>query len=264
MEIHNKEIERQIHDLSKIVLSQEGETWLVRIYEQPKVVEVLISEQVGCDILEAETIFQDSLETLIMQVTILPDWDAHNCEIAEEREVHVAEVHAPLTTRSTTHDLKDSEPSTHTSVKGSVLAVDAGKIDSSKSEVIIPESSTFNQFEIEPIISWIGRQLENQKISQTIISTVIKTYDNYPDELLAIPSTKGGPPRIIVPLTSQENLVNQAHVDIHTSPESQEGSQPTISTILVAAHGPGHRENMQILHSLSSRKNGTRKDQVRI
>ncbi len=33
MKIHNKEIERQIHDLSKIVLSQEGETRLVRIYE---------------------------------------------------------------------------------------------------------------------------------------------------------------------------------------------------------------------------------------
>ncbi len=70
VEIHNKEIERQIHDLSKIVLSPEGETWLVRIYEQPKIVEVLISEQVGCDILEAETIIQDSLETLITQVTI--------------------------------------------------------------------------------------------------------------------------------------------------------------------------------------------------
>jgi hypothetical protein len=58
MEIHNKEIERQIHDLNKIVLSQEGETWLVRIYEQPKIVEVLISEQVGCDTLEAETTIQ--------------------------------------------------------------------------------------------------------------------------------------------------------------------------------------------------------------
>jgi hypothetical protein len=58
-------------------------------------IEVLISEQVGCDILESETIIQDSLETLIMQVTPLPEWDEPNCEIVEEREVHLAEVQAP-------------------------------------------------------------------------------------------------------------------------------------------------------------------------
>jgi hypothetical protein len=109
--------------LSKTVLSQEGETWLVRIYEQPKIVEVLISEQVGCDILESETIIQDSLEILIMQVTFLPDWDAHNCEIAEEREVYVAEVQAPPMTRSSSrlkraklgqNVSEDSELSTNT------------------------------------------------------------------------------------------------------------------------------------------------------
>ena len=55
----------------------------------------------------------------------------------------------------------------------------------------------------------------NQKIPPNILSTVIKTHDNYPDGLLAIPSTKGGPARIIVPSTAQENLVKQAHVDIH-------------------------------------------------
>jgi hypothetical protein len=35
-----------------------------------------------------------------MLVTILPDWDAYNCEIAEEREVHVAEVQAPTMSRA--------------------------------------------------------------------------------------------------------------------------------------------------------------------
>jgi hypothetical protein len=44
MEVYNKDIERQIHDLSKIVLSQEEETWLIRINKHPKIVEVLISE----------------------------------------------------------------------------------------------------------------------------------------------------------------------------------------------------------------------------
>ncbi len=185
---------------------------------------MLVSEQVGCDILESETIIQDSLKTLVMQVTLLPDWDAHNCETAEEREVHVAEVKSPPMTRSSSrlkraklgqNVSKDSEPTTNTSAKGSLIPVETEKNGSSKPEVIIPESSTFNKFEIEPIVLWIGKQLENQKIPPNILSTVIKTHDNYPDGLLAIPSTKGGPPRIIVPLTAQENLVNQAHVDIH-------------------------------------------------
>jgi hypothetical protein len=112
--------------------------------------------------LEAETIIHDSLETMIMQVTILPDWDAHNCEIAEEREVHVAEVHAPPMTRSSSrlkrakvgqNVSEDSEPSTHTSVKGSVIPVESGKNDSSESIEMIPESSVFNQLKMEPIIS---------------------------------------------------------------------------------------------------------------
>jgi hypothetical protein len=93
---------------------------------------------------------------------------------------------------------KDSEPSTYTSDKGSVKPVDTGENDSSESESRIPELSTLNQFDIEPIISWIGRQLENQKIPPTVLNNVIRTHDNYPDGLLAIPSTKGGPPRIIV------------------------------------------------------------------
>jgi hypothetical protein len=75
--------------------------------------------------------------------------------------------------------------------KGSLIPVDTEKNGSSKPEVITPESSTFNRFEIEPIVSsWIGKQLENQKIPPNILSTVIKTHDNYPDGLLAIPSTK--------------------------------------------------------------------------
>jgi hypothetical protein len=199
-----------------------------------------------------------------MQVTSLPDWDAHNCEmIAEEREVHVAEVQAPPMTRSSSrlkraklgqNVSKDSEPSTNTNAKGSSIPVESEKNGSSQPEVIIPESSTFNQFEIEPISSWIEKQLENQKIPPTILSTVIETHDNYPDGLLAIPSTKGGPPRIIVPLTAQENLVNQPHVDIHHQ------NHRKVHNLLYPLYWWPHMD----LHSLSSRKNETRKDQIRI
>jgi hypothetical protein len=80
---------------------------------------------------------------------------------------------------------------------------------------INPAASTFNQFKIEPIKLWIGKQLENQDISPATLKTVIKADDNYPDGLLAIPSTKGGSPRLIVPVAAQENLIKQVHLDIH-------------------------------------------------
>jgi hypothetical protein len=57
-----------IYSLSKIVLSQEGDTWLVRIKDQPRIVEVLLAKQVGCGSLDAEPIIDDSLEELIAQI----------------------------------------------------------------------------------------------------------------------------------------------------------------------------------------------------
>ncbi len=63
--------------------------------------------------------------------------------------------------------------------------------------------------------SWIGNQLKDQIIPQATLNGVIETHENYPDGLLAIPSTKGGQPRIVVPLIAQRSLVKQAHLDIH-------------------------------------------------
>ena len=83
---YNKDLEEQIFNLSKIVLSQEGETWLVRINDQPKIVEVLIAEDVGCNAPDdAIDIFADSIKELILQVSILPDWHEHNNEVHQHR-----------------------------------------------------------------------------------------------------------------------------------------------------------------------------------
>ncbi len=49
----------------------------------------MAAEQVGCDEDEATFIFENSLEELITQVTIWPDWHEHNSETTEERETHV-------------------------------------------------------------------------------------------------------------------------------------------------------------------------------
>jgi hypothetical protein len=213
--------------LSKIVLSQEGETWLIRIKNQPRIVEVLLAEQVGCDSVDAESIIDNSLEELISLITILPDWDSHNDDISEEREVHVGEVYSPPITRSSRRRLKRSKVGTQSPLqpphadKVSEKVAKQPTIPANNDESLEPIQtvpkiiSTFNQFEIQPISSWIGNQLKDQAILQVTLNSVIETHENYPDGLLTIPSTKGGPPRITVPLAEQENLVKQAHSDIH-------------------------------------------------
>jgi hypothetical protein len=60
-EVYDKEFEEQIFNLSKIVLSQEGETWLIRVNDEPKTVEVLTAENVGCGPQEIIDIFTNSL-----------------------------------------------------------------------------------------------------------------------------------------------------------------------------------------------------------
>ncbi len=86
-----------------------------------------------------------------------------------------------------------------TNSKVSIDTIKTDETDAAQPIKIDPKYSNFNKFEVDPIKTWIGKQLKNQIISQSILNNVIKTHDNYPDGLLAIPSTKGGPPRIIVP-----------------------------------------------------------------
>jgi hypothetical protein len=157
MEIYDEDFEKQIYSLSKIVLSQEGETWLIRrIKDQPRIVEVLLAEQVGCDSVDAESIIDDSLEELISLITILPDWDIHNDNISEEREVHVGEVSSPPTTRSSRR-LKRSKIGTQSPLKphhsnkvSEKVAKQPIPADDESLEPIetVPKISTFNQFEV--------------------------------------------------------------------------------------------------------------------
>jgi hypothetical protein len=198
METYDEDFEKQIYSLSKIVLSQEGETWLIRIKDQPKIVEVLLAEQIGCDSVDAESIIDDSLEELISLITILPDWDSHNDDISEEREVHVGEAYSPPSTRSSRR-LKRSKIGTQSPLKPSrdnkvseKVAKQSIPADDESLEPIetVPKKSTFNQFEVQPISSWIGNQLKDQAIPQVTLNSVIMTHENYPDGLLAIPSTK--------------------------------------------------------------------------
>ncbi len=224
LEVYNPTLEKQVHDLSKVVFSQEGETWLVRVNNQPRIVEVLLAEQVGCNESEISDIFITSIEELIELISVKPDWQEHNSEAAQKCEVHLGEVISPRTTRRSSRLKKVSTtaPPKHIASENQTTDANVGSelddpMEPSGLEPIEINSSksTFNQFKIEPIKSWIGKQLKNQDISPAILNNIIETHDNYPDGLLAIPSNKGGPPRLIVPVTAQENLIKQAHLDIH-------------------------------------------------
>jgi hypothetical protein len=211
-EIYNPSLEKQVNDRSKVVLSQEGETWLIRLNDQPRVMEVMLAEQVGCNESEIASIFITSIDELVETGFIKPDWHDHNAEADEAAQeckssrLTKATPHSPANPKAVELELHENNDETESE----------DPLDPSVDPIeIVSATPTFNQFKIEPIKSWIDRQLENQDISFATLKTVIKTYDKYPDGLLAIPSTKGGSPRLIVPVTAQENLIKQAHLDIH-------------------------------------------------
>ena len=70
--------------------------------------EVLLMESVGCDLEESATIMSESIETLMLEIENLPDWDDHK----EEVEVCV-------TTRQMQREAGNKPPSERSSVKKS-------------------------------------------------------------------------------------------------------------------------------------------------
>ncbi len=76
--VYDKEMEALVHDLSKVVLSQTNDTWLVRVQGKSKTTEVLLSEAAGCTLDEVNEIMAQSLESLVLEAVDLPDWESHN------------------------------------------------------------------------------------------------------------------------------------------------------------------------------------------
>jgi hypothetical protein len=110
----------------------------------------------------------------------------------------VEEVYSPPTTRSSRR-LKRSKIGTqsplkpnHTNKVGKQIAAQPIPANDELLEPIEtgPKLSTFNQFEVQPISSWTWNQLKDQVIPQVTLNSVIEAHENYPDGLLAIPSTK--------------------------------------------------------------------------
>ena len=138
----------------------------------------MTAEQVGCNEADATGILENSLEELITQVTILPDWHEHNSEITEERETHVGEACSPPAARRSSRNkrAKLSPKSSAATTPGDGTMEDREKpleeTDSQEEDLkdpdpftLEPKTSIYNKIEIEPIKNWIGNQLTNQNIS---------------------------------------------------------------------------------------------------
>ena len=71
-----------------------------------------------------------------------------------------------------------------------------------------------NNISVEPIVNWIGTQLEGQFIPKTIEAQLRGDHPGFPAGLLVLATSDKGIPRILVPRHVQYDLVTQAHLDI--------------------------------------------------
>jgi hypothetical protein len=148
----------------------------------------------------------DSIEALMIESEILPDWDDHN-----------KEVEMCITTRQMQRETRD-KPSSKRLAEKKADKVKTGRNLASSIEMIpdLNVKPPSPNIILASITTWIGKQLLNQEISKTLKSQIITSYERYPDGLMTIPSAKeGGTPRIIVPVHVQKDLILQAHSDIH-------------------------------------------------
>jgi hypothetical protein len=103
--VYDKEMEALVHDLSKVVLSQTNDTWLMRVQGESKTMEVLLLEAAGCSLDDVYTIIAQSLESLALETIDLPDWESHNQEV----EMHVLTRQARLKVLNESSEKKPRE-----------------------------------------------------------------------------------------------------------------------------------------------------------
>ena len=179
--VHDQNLDEKVHSLSKLVLSQDNQVWLMNLGDHSRFVDVLTTESIGCSDEEIENICCQSISSLVMENHEFPDWDFHN--IQSEQFVQ---------TRSGDHSATSSEP-----------------------EVATSRGLRVNKITIDPISNWVGKQLEGQSVPDSLQSQFQDNHSDFPEGLLVLPTSDKGSPRIVVPKYVQRDLVLQAHADIH-------------------------------------------------
>ena len=75
---HDEKLDMLIHKLSKIVLSQDNQVWLINLSYTTRFIDVLTSESVGTHESQIMEIMHFSINSLKTDLQLLPDWDIHN------------------------------------------------------------------------------------------------------------------------------------------------------------------------------------------
>jgi hypothetical protein len=117
---------------------------------------------------------QFSINSLTTELQPLPDWDIHNYQ--PEHHEHLVQTHS---------------------------GENSGRAPITNSR--IPRS--MNNISVEPIVNWIGTQLEGQSIRKTIESQLKGNHPGFPEGLLVLETPDKNTPRILVPKNVQHNLV---------------------------------------------------------
>ncbi len=128
---YDRKVEELIYGLSKIILSQTNDTWLLKLREGSKVTEVLVMESVGCGLEESAIIMSESIETLMLEIENLPDWNEHN------KEVEVC-----ITTRQMQREAGNKRSSKRSAVKKSKKELTGKEPASSIDRILVLEASS--------------------------------------------------------------------------------------------------------------------------
>ncbi len=179
---NDERLDMLIHKLSKVVLSQDNQVWLINLGNSTRFVDVLTSNCVGVQDDQIMEIMQFSVNSLVTELQPLHDWDIHNHQL--EHYEHLVQ------TRS--GESNGRLPPTN---------------------LRIPRS--MNNISVEPIANWIGTQLEGQSIPKTIEAQLKGDHPGFPEGLLVLETSDKSTPRILVPKHVQHRLVTQTHLDIH-------------------------------------------------
>ena len=73
-------MDERVHSLSKLILSQDNQVWIMNLHGHPRFVDILTMENTGCSSEHVDALLCQALSSLVINQQELPDWDLHNLQ----------------------------------------------------------------------------------------------------------------------------------------------------------------------------------------
>ena len=178
----------------------------------------LTHNQLGCENSHSEEILHFALDDIRETLRVHHDWQAYNAEVMIQTRSQATRI-SPRTSTTKNNNKRKRK----------------NKTSSMPTPCIVG-----NKYNISPLKSWIGNQLSDQPLPDIKTDALISSLEGYPDGLLAVPSTTGGKPRIIVPIREQKSLVMQTHEDIH-----HQGHQKVLHVLYPSFYWPNMESDVE-------------------